>query len=90
MAQIFNEVNLEKSWEYHNIKYRVLYTFATLANDTPVINCSLFKDGHVQHNDAVFVDSNCDTYEPIDWSFISKDAGNSLYLSLRKRGFKRV
>ena len=89
MMQIFNEVVIEKKWEYKLTKYRVCYTFATLASGTPVIKCSMFKDGHAQHLDARFVDDNCDTYKPFDYRITTKDEGNGLYTWLRKRGFEK-
>lgn len=86
----FNETVIEKEWEYHLTKYRVCYTFATLKNGTPVIECSMFKDGHAQHLDARFVDANCNSYEPFDYHTTTKDDGNKLYIWLRKNGFKKI
>lgn len=90
LMQTFNEVRIEKEWESHLMKYRVCYTFATLANGTPVIKCSMFRDGHAQHLDARFVDDNCDIYEPFDWHITTKGEGNGLYIWLLKRGFCKV
>ena len=90
LMQIFNEVRIEKEWESKLMKYRVCYTFATLANGTPVIKCSMFRDGHAQHLDVRFVDDNCDTYEPFDWHITTKEEGNGLYTWLRKRGFCKI
>ena len=64
MMKIFNKTVIEKEWEYKLTKYRVCYIFATLENGTPVIRCSMLKDGHAQHLDARFVDDNCNYYEP--------------------------
>lgn len=88
--KIFNKTVIEKEWEYKLTKYRVCYIFATLENGTPVIKCSMFKDGHAQHLDERFVDDNCNAYEPFDYRITTKGEGNILYIWLRKHGFKKI